>query len=85
MHLQFASQLEVQVALSKNGKVLGGLLMVGVIPCTDREVLGATKEAQSRVVKRVVYDPARDPLASRDIPQERTSVWSKAMEHIFGL
>lgn len=85
MHLQFASPLEAQVALSKNGKVLGGLLMVGVAPCTDKDVLNASREAEPRVVRRAAYDPSRDPLATREIPQERNSLWSKAMEHVFGL
>ena len=85
MHLQFASPLEAQVALSKNGKIIGGDLMIGVLPCTDRDVLSASKEAEPRVVRRAVYDPTRDPLAIRDIPQERNSLWSKTMEHVFGL
>ena len=85
MHLQFASPLEAQVALSKNGKVLGGVLMIGVAKCTDRDVMSSSKEAQPRVVRRTAYDPSRDPLATREIPQERNSLWSKTLEHVFGI
>lgn len=85
MHLQFASPLEAQVALSKNGKVLGGVLMIGVAKCTDRDVMSSSKEAEPRVVRRAAYDPSRDPLATREIPQERNSLWSKTLEHVFGM
>jgi nuclear pore complex protein Nup53 len=39
MHVRFQTRLQARKALSKNGSVLGGTIMVGVGPCTDDTVL----------------------------------------------
>lgn len=39
MHLRFQTRLQARKALSKNGTVLGGTIMIGVCPCTDTSVL----------------------------------------------
>ena len=36
MHLHFLSRLQAKKALSKNGKILGNSIMVGVTPCIDK-------------------------------------------------
>ena len=36
MHLQYQSVLQARKALSKDGKVFGDWLMVGVKPCIDK-------------------------------------------------
>ncbi|KAM4731490.1 nucleoporin NUP35 isoform 2-T2 [Anableps anableps] len=46
MHLQYQSRLQARKALSKDGKVFGDSIMVGVKPCIDKSVMG-TSEAVS--------------------------------------
>lgn len=36
MHVHFQSKLQAKKALSKNGKVYGGRMMIGVLPCIDK-------------------------------------------------
>jgi len=38
MHLQYQSKIQAQKALSKNGRVFGSNIMVGVAECTDQSV-----------------------------------------------
>jgi nuclear pore complex protein Nup53 len=39
MHLLFQSRLQAKKALSKNGKVYGNGIMIGVQPCIDKAVM----------------------------------------------
>uniref|UniRef100_UPI003AAD8A85 nucleoporin NUP35 n=1 Tax=Centroberyx gerrardi TaxID=166262 RepID=UPI003AAD8A85 len=39
MHLQYQSRLQARKALSKDGKVFGDWIMVGVKPCIDKSVM----------------------------------------------
>ncbi|PVD34006.1 hypothetical protein C0Q70_05268 [Pomacea canaliculata] len=39
MHVHFQSKLQAKKALSKNGKVYGGRMMIGVLPCIDKSVM----------------------------------------------
>lgn len=43
MHLQYQSKLQARKALSKDGKVFGDCIMVGVKPCIDKVRLGTLK------------------------------------------
>lgn len=36
MHVHYQSKLQAKKALSKNGKVFGGRMMIGVLPCIDK-------------------------------------------------
>ena len=36
MHLHYQSRLQAKKALSKNGKIFGGSIMVGVAHCIDK-------------------------------------------------
>lgn len=40
LHLRYQTRMQAQKAMSKNGKVLGGQFMVGVMQCIDRRVMG---------------------------------------------
>uniref|UniRef100_A0A8C6WEK0 Nucleoporin NUP53 n=1 Tax=Neogobius melanostomus TaxID=47308 RepID=A0A8C6WEK0_9GOBI len=42
MHLQYQSKLQARKALSKDGKVFGDAIMVGVKPCIDKSVMDST-------------------------------------------
>ncbi|KAK7098326.1 nucleoporin NUP35-like isoform X2 [Littorina saxatilis] len=39
MHVHYQSKLQAKKALSKNGKVYGGRMMIGVLPCIDKSVM----------------------------------------------
>lgn len=41
MHICYQSKLQARTALSKNGKVFGGTIMIGVKPCIDKAVLSS--------------------------------------------
>lgn len=44
MHLHYQSKLQAKKALSKNGKVFGGSIMIGVLPCIDKSIMSDEKE-----------------------------------------
>ncbi|KAK7479778.1 hypothetical protein BaRGS_00028958 [Batillaria attramentaria] len=39
MHVHYQSKLQAKKALSKNGKVFGGRMMIGVLPCIDKSIM----------------------------------------------
>ncbi|XP_028249551.1 nucleoporin NUP35 isoform X2 [Parambassis ranga] len=43
MHLQYQSRLQARKALSKDGKVFGDTIMVGVKPCIDKSVMDSSE------------------------------------------
>ncbi|XP_037095901.1 nucleoporin NUP35 [Syngnathus acus] len=47
MHLQYQSRLQARKALSKDGKVFGDAIMVGVKPCIDKSVMDSGEAAAS--------------------------------------
>lgn len=47
MHLQYQSRLQARKALSKDGKVFGDAIMVGVKPCIDKSVMDSTAAVSS--------------------------------------
>ncbi|KAM4608245.1 nucleoporin NUP35 isoform 2-T3 [Polymixia lowei] len=47
MHLQYQSKLQARKALSKDGKVFGDAIMVGVKPCIDKSVMESSAGVSS--------------------------------------
>ncbi|XP_022623031.1 nucleoporin NUP53 isoform X2 [Seriola dumerili] len=47
MHLQYQSRLQARKALSKDGKVFGDAIMVGVKPCIDKSVMDSSEAVSS--------------------------------------
>ncbi|KAG7463134.1 nucleoporin NUP35 [Solea senegalensis] len=47
MHLQYQSKLQAKKALSKDGKVFGDAIMVGVKPCIDKSVMDGSEADSS--------------------------------------
>jgi nuclear pore complex protein Nup53 len=41
LHLHYQSKIQAKKALSKNGKVFGGSIMIGVALCIDKSVMGS--------------------------------------------
>lgn len=44
LHVKYQSKLQAKKALSKNGKVFGSSIMVGVRPCIDKDIMETDKE-----------------------------------------
>ncbi|XP_033101431.1 nucleoporin NUP35-like [Anneissia japonica] len=42
LHIQYTSKIQAKKALSKNGKIFGNSIMVGVTPCIDKSVIDGT-------------------------------------------
>lgn len=49
MHLQYQSRLQARKALSKDGKVFGDAIMVGVKPCIDKSVMDSSVAASPSI------------------------------------
>ncbi|XP_060576796.1 nucleoporin NUP35-like [Ruditapes philippinarum] len=47
MHIHYQSKIQAKKALSKNGKILGNNIMVGVSHCIDKKVMDGEKENDS--------------------------------------
>lgn len=56
MHMQYQSRLQARKALSKDGKVFGDAIMVGVKPCIDKSVMDSSSAA--------VASPLRTPSSA---------------------
>lgn len=41
IHLLYENKIQARRALSRNGRVYNGNMMVGVVPCTDKVVVRA--------------------------------------------
>jgi hypothetical protein len=92
IHLQYQTKLQAQMALSKNGKIVGGNLMVGVVPCT--QIITPTKAAVSDF-PRPLNPQAQRTKAPRGheveiygaarAPTPRDSIWHKFTEYVLGM
>eukprot|EP00126_Sphaerothecum_destruens_P015009 Sdes_comp8912_c0_seq1m320 len=47
MHIQFQSKMQAEKARSKNGKVFNGTLMLGVLPCIDKQIMAQSSSSSS--------------------------------------
>ncbi|XP_076858252.1 nucleoporin NUP35 isoform X2 [Brachyhypopomus gauderio] len=61
MHIQYQSKLQARKALSKDGKVFGEAIMIGVKPCIDKSVMEGPQKAStgSRCVGLLNTPPVR--------------------------
>ncbi|XP_041366621.1 nucleoporin NUP35-like isoform X2 [Gigantopelta aegis] len=46
MHIHYKSRIQAKKALSKNGKIFEGTIMVGVLPCIDKNILEDFRDAK---------------------------------------
>lgn len=44
MHVKYQSKLQAKKALSKNGKIFGGTIMIGIKPCVEMTLMDTCKE-----------------------------------------
>ncbi|XP_072300276.1 nucleoporin NUP35 [Eucyclogobius newberryi] len=98
MHLQYQSKLQARKALSKDGKVFGDAIMVGVKPCIDKSVMDSAdlssppsssfSTPRSAIRPRSAAQRASaseyQVVSDRQTPRKDDSFVSKAMEYMFG-
>ncbi|XP_061579255.1 nucleoporin NUP35 [Cololabis saira] len=68
MHLQYQSRLQARKALSKDGKVYGDFIMVGVKPCIDKSVMDSGEAYSSPLNSSVLPSTPRSALRSLSAP-----------------
>ena len=95
VHICYSSKLQAQQALAKNGKIIAGDLMIGVVPCTDDNTwLKPLQMASSRPGPTYSAAPvslSAAPTAHQaptitpaTLPQSSTGFWQTFWTHAFG-
>nr|AAH54165.1 MGC64281 protein [Xenopus laevis] len=59
MHIQYQSKLQARKALSKDGRIFGESIMIGVKPCIDKSVMEATEKVSTPSVSSVFTPPVK--------------------------
>ncbi|KAI6657462.1 hypothetical protein LOD99_208 [Oopsacas minuta] len=92
LHLKYHTSLQAKKALSKNGRVFGSCIMVGVQQCIDKAVMGSYT-GDSQVIRGTPMRPLTSnykvpigdsSLSQANTPQKNTGIVSKALEYVFG-
>lgn len=65
MHLQYQSKLQARTALSKDGKIFGDCIMIGVKPCIDKSLMESSEKASMTSVYSVVTPPVKSISSPR--------------------
>ncbi|KAK6029276.1 hypothetical protein OSTOST_04618 [Ostertagia ostertagi] len=71
MHIRYSCPIHARQALSRNASLIDSSLRVGVIPCTDKEIVGADASQitsplfnRSSVVDQSISEEAPDEIPS---------------------
>ncbi|XP_075714379.1 nucleoporin NUP35-like isoform X2 [Rhinoderma darwinii] len=59
IHLLYQSKLQARKALSKDGKIFGDCIMIGVKPCIDKSLMEGSEKASNFSVYSVVTPPVK--------------------------
>eukprot|EP00058_Branchiostoma_floridae_P011261 XP_002596749.1 hypothetical protein BRAFLDRAFT_211873 [Branchiostoma floridae] len=73
LHLHYQSKMQAKKALSKNGKVFGGSIMVGVTLCIDKSVMEQTVEPSTES-SSAVFTPIRPRHQSEGAVSRHTPI-----------
>ncbi|XP_069841484.1 nucleoporin NUP35-like [Dendropsophus ebraccatus] len=66
MHLEYHSKLQARNALSKDGKIFGDCIMIGVKPCIDKSLMESSEKApMSSMYQSVATPPANNVSSPR--------------------
>ena len=96
VHLCYATKLQAQQALAKNGKIINGDLMIGVVPCTDNTWLkphhlsgvptsvGPTSASTSAFASATSPSISPSVLSPSSLPTSSTGLWQAFWTHVFG-
>jgi len=88
MHLQYQTKLQAQKALSKNGKVLNGRIMIGVQPCTDSSLFSIVPDSAVLAVNipkpdiGYVINTGDNEVETGNKPRPDTSIYNKLVDRI---
>lgn len=92
--IRFKNKSQAQQAIAKNGFVVGGWTMIGIVLCQDESVWSGKQTMQEELQQRPDSKPlqvrdARQNLnvERRDLPGPRpyNSVWSKLWDYVIGV
>ncbi|XP_076819094.1 nucleoporin NUP35-like isoform X2 [Clavelina lepadiformis] len=67
MHVHYESSLQAQKALSRNGKIFPGNVMVGVMPCIDVKIMFGSNHLSART-PAVIQSPAASNTSQSGTP-----------------
>ncbi|KAF5880157.1 nucleoporin NUP53, partial [Clarias magur] len=70
MHIQYQSKLQARKALSKDGKIFGEAIMIGVKPCIDKSVM----ECSDRSSAAVFTPPVKNNTSVSSISTPRSAM-----------
>ncbi|XP_011402654.1 PREDICTED: nucleoporin NUP53-like [Amphimedon queenslandica] len=95
IHLQYQTSLQAKKALSKNGKIYGDGIMIGVQQCIDKSILGkcantpdtgSLKKTMRPLTAAYQASSSNNSVvpSNPNTPQKSTGFLSKAMEYVFG-
>uniref|UniRef100_A0A674B6V9 Nucleoporin NUP53 n=1 Tax=Salmo trutta TaxID=8032 RepID=A0A674B6V9_SALTR len=73
MHFQYQSKLQARKALSKDGKIFGEAIMIGVKPCIDKNVMESSDRG-STSSGSVFTPPVRNGTPSHHVSTPRSSM-----------
>ncbi|KAM4698123.1 nucleoporin NUP35 [Rhinophrynus dorsalis] len=59
MHIQYQSKLQARKALSKDGRIFGECIMIGVKPCIDKNVMESSTKNSASSVTSVFTSPTK--------------------------
>ena len=93
LHLKYHTPLQAKKALSKNGRVFGSCIMVGVQQCIDKALMNSSS-GESQPIRGTPMRPLTSnykvPIGDSSLntqantPQKNTGVISQALEYVFG-
>ncbi|XP_044301100.1 nucleoporin NUP35 isoform X1 [Varanus komodoensis] len=63
MHIRYQSKLQARKALSKDGRIFGESIMIGVKPCIDKSVM-ENMDRSSGSIQSSVFTPPMKPLGT---------------------
>ncbi|KAJ7345562.1 hypothetical protein JRQ81_001512 [Phrynocephalus forsythii] len=61
MHIRYQSKLQARKALSKDGRIFGESIMIGVKPCIDKSVMESTDRGSASPPTSVFTPPMKTP------------------------
>ncbi|MCJ8732966.1 hypothetical protein PDJAM_G00217570 [Pangasius djambal] len=79
MHIQYQSKLQARKALSKDGKIFGEAIMIGVKPCIDKSVMECSDRSSAAVFTPPVKNCSN--VASISTPRSSMRPLSTPLTH----
>jgi len=88
MNLQYQTKLQAQKALSKNGKILNGRIMIGVRPCIDSSLFSNESVNENtnmfKPTTGYIINTGDNEVDASNKPRPDTSLIGKVVEYFWG-